>query len=108
MPIVITSNVPPPPIVTPTPPGSFAELRGSDIVAMVQDRLGGYANALNENVILDVINEGKDEVWSILKNLNENYFQSSTRYDDATQTNYFGPITPKEREYALPVDFRAV
>lgn len=108
MPIVISSNASPPPIISPNPPGSFAELRASDIVAMVQDRLGGYANALNQNVILDVINEGKDEVWSILKNLNENYFQASTRYDDTTQTNYFGPITPKERNYALPLDFRAI
>jgi hypothetical protein len=87
---------------------AFAELTGSDIVKMVQDRLGGYANALNEDVILDVVNEGKDEIWTILKNLNENYFQASSRYDDPTQTNYFGPINPQEREYALPKDFRAI
>lgn len=87
---------------------AFAELRGSDVVKMVQDRLGGYANALNEDVILDTVNEGKDEVWAILKNLNENYFQASTRYDDSTQTNYFGPINPQEREYVLPADFRSI
>lgn len=86
----------------------FAELKGADLVSMVQDRLGGYANALNENVVLDFINEGKDEVWTVLKNLNQNYFQASTRYDDNTQVNYFGPVTFQEREYALPADFRAI
>ena len=87
---------------------SFVELTGSDLTKMVQSRLGGYANALDTDIILDVINEGKDEIWSILKSLNANYFQASTRYDDPTQDNYFGLIVPGEREYALPPDFRAI
>jgi hypothetical protein len=97
-----------PAVVAPPGAGTFTELRGSDLVGMVQDRLGGYKNALDESVILDVLNEGKDEVWAILKNLSQNYFQASTRYDDPTQTNYFGSINTKEREYALPADFRAI
>lgn len=87
---------------------AFAELRGSDLIRMVQRRLGGYANAYDNDVILDVINEGKDKVWSILKSLSSNYFQASTQFSDVTSTNYFGPLTGTQREYKLPDDFRAI
>lgn len=87
---------------------SFTELTGSDLIQMMTDRLGGYANAMTADVMLDLLNEGKDKVWVILKTLNESFFHTSTQSTDNTKDNFFGPFTTSAREYTLPIDFRAI
>jgi hypothetical protein len=88
--------------------GVFSELAGSDLIQMMTDRLGGYANAMTADVMLDLLNEGKDKVWTILKSLNESFFHASSQSTDSTKVNFFGSFVPNVREYQLPGDFRAM
>jgi hypothetical protein len=88
--------------------GTFTELTGSDLIQMMTDRMGGYANAMTADVMLDLLNEGKDKLWSILKVLNESFFHTSSQSTDPTKVNYFGSFIPLVREYQLPGDFRAI
>jgi hypothetical protein len=88
--------------------GTFTELTGSDLIQMMTDRMGGYANAMTADVMLDLLNEGKDKLWTILKMLNESFFHTSSQSTDPTKVNYFGSFVTTAREYQLPGDFRAI
>lgn len=66
---------------------------------------------------MSYINEAKDEIWSVLKKENEDYFVVPTQSTDQTQTTYFprdlnnNPLTtllPTSRSYLLPTDLREV
>lgn len=92
---------------------------GQDLVNMANDRLAGLSNGVADSALVDYLNEGKDEVWSVLKNLNDDYFTTSTQNTDSTQTNYFprdingnplanGELNTTTRSYLLPTDFREI
>ena len=97
-------------------PGS---LTGQDLIDGTNSRLAGYQNAIDSDGLLSFLNEAKDEVWALLKNLHTEYFETSTQNTDSTQLNFFpldqnGNTLPHNtfqtnvRQYTLPSDFREI
>src|SRR5579863_587801 len=81
-------------------------LTGQDLLDLVTIRLGGYGNSVDTTGAMSYLNEGKDEVWSVLKNLNADYFTKISQATDNTQLNYFPQFSLTSRQYTLPTDFR--
>lgn len=81
-------------------------LTGQDLVDGANAKLQGYQNAIDPDDLLKYLNEGKDHIWAVLKELEDGYFGQESEWADATQPNYFGPIDPSSREWPLPPDFR--
>lgn len=81
-------------------------LVGQDVVDEAIDRLAGYGNAVDDAQMLSFVNEGKDEVWAVLKEDDEEFFVTSSQSTTPAQLNYFGPMSTVTREYSLPQDFR--
>lgn len=96
----------------PTPGGgtipTAPALTGQDLVDMANDRLAGYQNGVDSGPLLSFLNEGKDEIWALLKNLNEEYFVTPSQAVDATQPYYFAPMDPTARTFQLPTDLREI
>jgi hypothetical protein len=87
----------------------MAGIIGSDLLALVNTNLAGYQGAVSTDDVFAHINEGKDEVWMLLKELKEDYFMQSTTSDNTgTPINYFGPMVLGTREYTLPSDLREI
>ena len=85
--------------------GSLPTIHGSDLADLVNASLGGYQNALDQALLYSYLNEGKNMVWMILKELKVNYFGQTSQSTDNTQLNYFGPLATNSRQYTLPGDF---
>lgn len=83
-------------------------LSGQNLLDLLNINLGGMANFGNQAQKLSYLNEGKDEIWGVLKSLDENYFVINSQALDATKTTYFGALLPSTREYTLPTDFRGM
>lgn len=84
------------------------DLSGQALINLAQTNLGGLANAVTPDQLLSFINEGKDELWSILKQQNENLFTVSSQSTTPTGSYYFAPLSTTVREYALPFDVRDI
>jgi hypothetical protein len=80
-------------------------ITGQGLIDLVDDRLAGYQNAASPKKKIGFINEAKDAVWAILKNLEQDYFGQTSQGSDATQANYFAALATNTRSYSLPVDF---
>lgn len=82
-------------------------IHGSDLRTLAQAMLGGYANSIQDDVMFQFLNEGKNEIWMVLKELKQDYFAAFTQNTDPTMGNYFAPLNPNTRDYvdALPPDF---
>lgn len=83
-------------------------LIGSDLIDIANDLLAGYQNAVDSRQLLTYLNEGKDEVWTILKANNDGLFETMSQSTDSTADYYFAPLTSDSREYTLPPDFREI
>lgn len=83
-------------------------LTGQELVNGALSRLGGYANAIPPEDMLDFINEGKNELWSYLKGLRADYFGAFSQSTTSTDDDYFPNLTPSTREYELPLACREV
>lgn len=81
---------------------------GQDLVDLTVGRLSGYGNAVNPEDVLSAVNEGKDEVWAVLKNLEDEYFVTPSQTSDSTLDTYFASLTTSAREYDLPADFKEI
>lgn len=81
---------------------------GQDLINEANARLAGYQNGVDPEALLSYLNEGKDELWALLKNLNEEYFVTSSQNTDNTQLNYFADLTIANRLYTLPGDLREI
>lgn len=86
-------------------PNQLNPIHGSDLADLANASLGGYQNALDQNLLYSFLNEGKNEIWMILKELKVNYFGQVSQNTDSTQDNYFGPMNTGSRQYTLPVDY---
>lgn len=84
---------------------ALPSIDGKYLVDRASEKLGGYANAVDPNVLLSLINEGKDEVWAILKDLRADWFVKSSQSATSTADDYFGLLATNTREYNLPADF---
>jgi hypothetical protein len=81
------------------------QLTSDELRRITERALGGYSNAADPALIDDGIEEGINEVWTILKNARADYFVTSSQNTDATADNYFPLLSTTAREYDLPVDF---
>jgi hypothetical protein len=46
---------------------SLNPVHGTDLADLVNAGLGGYQNAVDQALLYSFLNEGKNEVWMILK-----------------------------------------
>lgn len=83
-------------------------MNGADLLKTVTDRLLGYANVMSATAYLDFLNEAKDEVWTALKTMNQDYFGETSQNIDPTADNYFPSLVSTTRNYTLPKDFSAI
>lgn len=81
---------------------------GQDLLDMANQRLLGYQNAVDSDTLLSYLNEGKDELWAILKNLEAQYFTHSSQNTDNTKNDFFGPVNSTTRDYIAPIDLREI
>lgn len=84
---------------------AIPQVKGQTLIDLCNGFLGGYANAIDSNVQLMLLNEGKNEVWMILRELRQDWFMQSSQNTDNTKDNFFGPMSTSVREYPLPNDF---
>lgn len=80
------------------------ELKGQNIVDLVNAKLGGLANSIAPDQLLSFINEGKDELWGVLSQLKRNYFVVGSQSTNSAASYYFPSLSTSQREYALPSD----
>src|SRR5271169_2339578 len=81
---------------------------GIALVNMVNNRLLGYRGAVTNAQILEYLNEAQDEVWTVLKALQKDYFGQLSQYTDPTAPYYFGPLQTNNRVYTLPSNFASM
>ena len=87
---------------------AFPDINGQTLIALALTNLGGLANAVTSTQLLSFLNEGKDEVWALLKELKEGFFIQASQTTDNTKTNYFPALLTNKREYTLPNDLRDI
>lgn len=94
-------------------------MTGQDLIDGTNSRLSGYQNAVDSDGLLSFLNEAKDEVWAVLKNLHTEYFETSTQNTTPSATNFFplasdgsslpnNTLQPTVRQYKLPGDLREI
>lgn len=81
---------------------------GQDLVNMTNDLLGGYANGVDSRALLTFLNEAKDEVWSVTKELHEEFYQVFSQSTNPTADFYFPQLSTAMRNYNLPADLRSI
>ena len=87
---------------------SITQITGQFLINMTNDLLGGYQNGIDSRALLTHLNNAKDEIWSVTKELNDEYFQVFSQATDPTKVNYFPPLQTNVREYTLPEDLRSI
>jgi hypothetical protein len=87
---------------------SITQITGQYLINMTNDLLGGYQNGIDSRAMLTHLNNAKDEIWSVTKELHDEYFQTFSQYTDPTLTNYFPQLATNLRSYTLPEDCRSI
>ena len=80
-------------------------IKGQSLINLCNAFMGGYSNAVDPDVQLMLLNEGRNEVWGVLKSLRADWFLQSTTPTNTIASNYFGPMSTTIRQYTLPDDF---
>jgi hypothetical protein len=88
--------------------GNVNSISGAELIDMTNANLAGYQGAVSPTDLLIHLNEAKDEIWMLLKELNEDYFAKKSQYTTASDEDYFGPMSTTVREYDLPLDLREI
>jgi len=83
-------------------------ITGQYLIDLTNDLLAGYQNAIDSRAILSFLNMGKDEIWSVTKELHEEYFQAFSQSTDSSADYYFPQLTMGVREYTLPSDLHSI
>jgi hypothetical protein len=81
---------------------------GSTLYNLANDLLAGYQNAVDSRALMSHLNMGKDEVWMVMKDLKEEFFQTASQSTNASADYYFPPLTTGVRQYTLPEDLRSI
>jgi hypothetical protein len=81
---------------------------GQTLIDLTNDLLAGYQNAVDSRALLSYLNLAKDEVWSVTKELHDEYFQVFSQSTNASADYYFPNLNTTTRNYTLPADFRSV
>lgn len=87
---------------------SLPVISGQTLIDMFYARVGGYGAAFTVNEILDFLNEAKDELWGVLRTLDEDYFVAGSQASTSTDDDYFAALTTSSREVNLPNNCREV
>ena len=87
---------------------SITQITGQYLVDMTNDLLGGYQNGVDSRALLTYLNQAKDAVWEVTKELHEEYFQVFSQNTTSTATNYFPQLSTAVRSYTLPEDLRSI
>lgn len=87
---------------------SITQISGQFLINMTNDLLGGYQNGVDSRALLTHLNNAKDEIWSVTKELHDEYFQVFSQNTTSTATNYFPQLSTTVREYTLPEDLRSI
>jgi hypothetical protein len=82
------------------------KMSGQDLLDDLRIELGGLSNAFTVDQLLSFINKGKDEVWSVIRSLDLDYFGDNTQTTDNTKDSYFANLVVNQREYTLPINCR--
>lgn len=81
---------------------------GQSLLDLLRINLGGLSNAWTVDQLLAFLNQGKDEVWAVIKSMELDYFTDSSQDTDSTQDNFFVDLSPTVREYDLPKNLREI
>ena len=81
---------------------------GQTLIDMTNDLLGGYQNGVDSRALLTYLNLGKDEVWSVTKELHDEFFQVFSQNTSSTSDFYFPQLVSSTRQYTLPADLRSI
>ena len=87
---------------------SITQVTGQYLIDMANDLLAGYQNGVDSRALLTYLNLGKDVIWSVTKELKDEYFQVFSQTTISTQTNYFPQLVMGTRQYTLPEDLRNI
>jgi hypothetical protein len=81
---------------------------GQYLIDACNDLLAGYQNGVDSRALLTYLNMAKDEVWSVTKELHEEYFQTFSQNTNPSGSYYFPVLSTATREYTLPEDLRSI
>lgn len=81
---------------------------GQTLIDQTNDLLGGYQNGVDSRALLTFLNEAKDEIWSVTKELHEEYYQVFSQATNSAADYYFPALAPATRNYTLPADLRSI
>lgn len=83
-------------------------ITGQYLIDLTNDLLGGYQGSVDSRALMSYINQAKDEIWTVIKELKDEYFQVFSQSTSPTSDYYFPPLTTNNREYTLPEDLRSI
>jgi hypothetical protein len=83
-------------------------LTGAYLIDLTNDNLAGYQNGVDSRALLSFLNMAKDEVWSVIKELHDEYFQVFSQNTNPSGDFYFPQLSTAIREYTLPEDLRSI
>ena len=87
---------------------SNPQVSGQDLIDSLRIKLGLLSNAFTTDMYLEFINDGAQEVWSVVKDLDEDYFGDSSQDTDTSKDDYLIDFSPTTREYNLPTNCREI
>lgn len=83
-------------------------ITGQYLIDLTNDLLGGYQGSVDSRALMSYINEAKDEIWALLKQLKDDYFEGFTQSTNSSADHYFPNLTSNQRVYSLPGDFHSI
>jgi hypothetical protein len=84
------------------------QITGQYLIDLSNDLLGGYQGSVDSRALMSYINEAKDEIWSVIKELKDEYFQVFSQSTNSTGDFYFPQLVTSTRQYTLPEDLRSI
>lgn len=81
---------------------------GQYFIDLTNDLLAGYQNGVDSRAMLTYLNMAKDELWSVIKELHDEYFQVFSQSTNSANDFYFPALSTASRSYTLPSDLRSI
>lgn len=84
------------------------QITGAYLIDLTNDLLGGYQGSVDSRALMSYINLAKDEIWSVIKELKDEFFQAFSQSTNSAADFYFPQLSTGTRQYTLPEDFREI
>lgn len=81
---------------------------GQSLLDDLRANLGGLSNAFTVEILMGFVNDGLQEVWSLLRSLDLDYTTDSSQTAIPTDDNFLQTLTTSQREYDLPKNLREI